>query len=100
MRNKDGPFVRCFAVLTLTAVFTITSPVQLVSASTIPKASSITTYTPSTATEADHTCVIKLVDYDAQKTLKTYYANTNDSYGSDGTIAIRDTYYDSVSSKD
>ena len=100
MRNKDGRFFRCFAVLTLTAVFTITSPVQLVSASTISKTSSITTYTPSTATEAAHTCVIKLVEYNSQKTLKTYYANTNDSYGPDGTIAIRDTYYDSASGKD
>jgi hypothetical protein len=62
MRNKKSRNIfRCSAVLALTAALTLSSPIASVSAA------SVNTYVPSSATEAVHSCVIHLINFDSKK---------------------------------
>ena len=66
------------------------------------KTTAVETYTPSTATEKDYDVAIRLVAItdEGESVLQTQYGKYGDSFGPQGTLVVRDTYYDQSTKSD
>ena len=79
-----------------------TSGTAVKTAMSTTKTTAVETYTPSTATEKDYDVAIRLVAItdEGESVLQTQYGKYGDSFGPQGTLVVRDTYYDQSTKSD